>query len=181
MRTWERLPQYGRARLVLENDDLRYGPADVLWINERSGVRLIFDYQHWWCFNPEGMPMAEALDRMLLSWRGSARPKIHFSSTRTEMREVSRKNKKTGKSEQVLQPPLCTQHGDFVNVFEFCTFMRQHAGREFDVMVESKAKDLALLRLRRDMVRFAPDVAERFGIRQFAPENPQETLVTTIE
>jgi UV DNA damage endonuclease len=166
VRTWEALPAHARARLVLENDDLRYGPADVLWIHERTGVRLIFDYQHWWCFNPEGIPMAEALDRMLSTWRGSARPKIHFSSARTEMREVARKNRKTGKSEAVLQPPLCTQHGDFANAFEFCTFMRQHAGREFDVMLESKSKDLAVKRLRRDLWRFAPDVAARFGVRE---------------
>jgi UV DNA damage endonuclease len=181
VRTWEALPAHVRARLVLENDDVRYGPADVIWIHERTGVRLIFDYQHWWCFNPEGVPMAEALDRMLSSWRGSARPKIHFSSTRTEMREVSRKNGKTGKSENVLQPPLCTQHGDFANVFEFCTFMRQHAGRTFDVMLESKAKDLAVLRLRRDMLRFAPDVAARFGIVDATSSDVEELCIPAGE
>jgi UV DNA damage endonuclease len=165
VRTWERLPEHARACLVLENDDLRYSVADVLWIHERTGVRLIFDYQHWWCFNPEGVPMREALDRMLATWQGSARPKVHFSSARTEMRETARRNRKTGRTETVLQPPLATQHGDYANAFEFCTFMREHAGREFDVMLESKAKDLAVLRLRRDMVRFAPDVAARFGIR----------------
>ena len=125
--------------------------------------------------------MAEALDRMLASWNGSARPKIHFSSTRTEMREVSRKNAKTGKTENVLQPPLATQHGDFANVFEFCTFMREHATREFDVMLESKAKDLAVLRLRRDMLRFAPDVAARFGIAEAASKDVEEICIPAGE
>lgn len=163
IRTWERLPRHARARLVLENDDLRYGPADVLWIHERTAVRLVFDYQHCWCFNPEGLPPREALERMLATWTGGVRPKIHFSSTRTEMRENVRKNRKTGKKETILVPPLATQHGDYVNPFEFCTFMRAHGDLEFDVMLESKAKDLALLRLRRDMLRFAPDVAARFA------------------
>jgi UV DNA damage endonuclease len=37
-------------------------------------------------------------------------------------------------------------------------------GLEFDVMLESKSKDLALARLRPDMLRYAPDVAARFGL-----------------
>jgi UV DNA damage endonuclease len=166
IRTWKRLPAHARARLVLENDDIRYGAADVLWIHERTGVRLVFDYQHWWCFNPECMPMDEALARMLATWPEGVRPKIHFSSPRTELRETVRANRKTGKKETVLVPPLSTQHADYTNAFEFCTFMRAGSRFEFDVMLESKAKDLALLRLRRDMLRFAPDVAARFGIRE---------------
>lgn len=171
IRTWERLPRHARARLVLENDDLRYGPADVLWIHERTGVRLVFDYQHCWCFNPEGMAVREALERMLATWSGGVRPKIHFSSPRTEMRETVRKSRKTGKKETILVPPLATQHGDYVNPFEFCTFMRAHPDLEFDVMLESKAKDLSLLRLRRDLLRFAPDVAARFAaVEAVGPE-----------
>jgi UV DNA damage endonuclease len=165
VRTWERLPEHSRARLVLEHDDLRYGPADVFWIHERTGVRLVFDYQHWWCFNPEGIPMREALLRMLKTWPEGVQPKIHFSSPRTELRETVRKDRKTGKKKTVLTPPLSTQHGDYANAFEFCTFLREQSDLDFDVMLESKAKDLALLRLRRDMARFAPDVAARFGAR----------------
>jgi UV DNA damage endonuclease len=139
IRTWERLPAHARARLVLENDDLRYGPADVLRIHERTGVRLVFDYQHWWCFNPEGVPLREALSRMLATWTGGVRPKVHFSSPRTEMRGTVRVNPKTGKKQTVLAPPLATQHGDYVNPFEFCTFLREQRDLEFDIMLESKA------------------------------------------
>jgi UV DNA damage endonuclease len=32
----------------------------------------------------------------------------------------------------------------------------------FDVMLEAKARDLALLQLRDDLLRFAPDLAGRF-------------------
>ena len=42
--------------------------------------------------------------------------------------------------------------------------MRTAEGLEFDIMLESKSKDLSLLRLRADMLRYAPDVAARFGI-----------------
>jgi UV DNA damage endonuclease len=34
---------------------------------------------------------------------------------------------------------------------------------EFDIMLEAKAKDLALLRLRRDLACYAPDLSARFG------------------
>jgi UV DNA damage endonuclease len=80
------------------------------------------------------------------------------------MRELKRKNKQTSKNETVLQPPVWTGHADYVNPFEFITFMRTLPKLEFDVMLEAKAKDLALERLRRDLPRYAPDVAERFGI-----------------
>jgi UV DNA damage endonuclease len=64
----------------------------------------------------------------------------------------------------VLRPPIWTGHADFTNPFEFATFMRMAEGLVFDVMMEGKSKDLSLLRLRPDLLRFAPDVAARFGI-----------------
>lgn len=165
---WEGLPAHVRGRLVLENDDLRFSAADVLWIAERTGVRCIFDHQHHWCLNPEGLGVTEAFGRMLDTWpEDGARPKMHFSSPRTEMRQVTRRDRRTGKPRTVLQPPVWTGHADFVHPFEFVRFMRDCAGlierRPFDVMIEAKMKDLALERLRADLARYAPDVARRFG------------------
>jgi len=46
---------------------------------------------------------------------------------------------------------------------------------EFDVMLEAKVKDLALIRLRPDLLRYAPDVAARFGLSAAeAPRLEQE-------
>jgi UV DNA damage endonuclease len=95
--TWTTLPEPVRRRLVLEHDDLRFSAADVLWIHEQTGVRLIFDHQHFWCFNPEGLEMLPTLRRILATWPADVRPKVHFSSPRTELRELKRKNRKTGK------------------------------------------------------------------------------------
>lgn len=182
---WEQCPEHVRRRLVLENDDLRFSAADALWLHERTGVRLIFDYQHFWCLNPEGLEMRAALERFLATWPAGVRPKIHFSSPRTEMREVKQKitarqragGRQTRKGEVtkapvaagartkiVLRPPVWTGHADFTNPFEFATFMRMADGLVFDVMMEGKAKDLSLLKLRPDLLRYAPDVAARFGI-----------------
>ncbi|MXP62790.1 UV DNA damage repair endonuclease UvsE [Roseomonas sp. M0104] len=163
--TWNaRLPEHVRRRLVLEHDDLRFSVSDILWIHERTGVRLIFDHQHFWCLNPDRLELREALEQVLRSWPPGQRPKVHFSSPRTEMRELKRKDKGTGRQRTVLVPPVNTGHADFCNPFEFITFMRTAGGLEFDVMLEAKVKDLALLRLRADLLRYAPDIAQRFGL-----------------
>lgn len=162
--TWAQLPEPAQRRLVLEHDDLRFSAADVLWVHGETGVRLIFDYQHFWCFNPEGLELRETVARILATWPGEVRPKIHFSTPRTELREVKRTDRKTGKKISAFVAPVWTGHADFCNPFEFATFMRMVGDLEFDVMLESKAKDLALIRLRPDMLRYAPDVAARFGL-----------------
>ncbi|WP_223861689.1 UV DNA damage repair endonuclease UvsE [Geminicoccus harenae] len=163
-RTWPSLPEPVRRRLVLEHDDLRFSAADVLRIHARTGVRLIFDYQHFWCLNPEGLELRPTVAAILATWPEGVRPKIHFSSPRTELRQLKRKVPGTRRTEIVPVPPVWTGHADYCNPFEFSTFMRAVAGLEFDVMLEAKAKDLALLRLRPDLLRYAPDVAARFGL-----------------
>lgn len=177
--TWERLPERVRARLVLENDDTRFSASDVIQVNARTGVRLIFDLQHFCCLNPEGLELGPTFEKFMATWPAGVRPKIHFSSPRTEMREVSRVDRKTGKKKIVLQAPTWTGHAAFNNPFEFISFMRGMDKFEFDVMIEAKAKDLALLRLRQDMVRFAPDVARRFGLGcgEASTELPEELAI----
>lgn len=188
---WNQCPEHVRRRLVLENDDIRFSAADVLWIHEHTGVRLVFDYQHFWCLNPERLELRPTLERFLRTWPEGVRPKIHFSTPRTEMRAVKRKVtsadraaaergrvagkqltretvKRTSRVKTVLLPPIWTGHADFTNPFEFATFMRTAEGLEFDVMLEGKSKDASLLKLRPDLLRYAPDVAARFGI--FASE-----------
>ena len=166
-----------QRRLVLENDDIRFSAADVLSIHERTGVKCVFDYQHHWCFNPEGLPMVETLERFLKTWPAGVRPKMHFSCARTEMREIKRKSRKTGLLETVLQPPIWTGHADYNNPFESITFLRSIAHLETDIMLESKAKDLSLLRLRNDIARYAPDLAARYGIALDRPVEDAEEIV----
>lgn len=162
--TWKRLSEPVRRRLVLENDDIRYSAADVLRIHDETGVPLIFDYQHFWCMNPEKLQLLPTLEHFLKTWPARVRPKIHFSCARTELRELKRRSRKTGKMETVLQPPLWTGHADYNNPFETITFLRSIAHLDCDVMLEAKAKDLALLRLRKDIVRYAPELASRYNI-----------------
>ncbi|WP_294357571.1 UV DNA damage repair endonuclease UvsE [uncultured Sphingomonas sp.] len=196
---WEKCPEHVQRRLVLENDDIRFSAADALWIHERTGVRLVFDYQHFWCLNPQRLDMRQTFEKFLATWPEGVRPKMHFSSPRTEMREVKQKitakqrasGKTTKKGEltkapvkanarvkTVLRPPIWTGHADFTNPFEFATFMRMAEGLVFDVMMEGKSKDVSLLKLRPDLLRFAPDVAARFGIY---PEDAAELAADEAE
>lgn len=159
------LPAFVCRRLVLEHDDTLFSLADTSRIHEQTGIPLVFDYLHWRCHNPEGLELADALNMALGTWPADVRPKVHFSSPRTEMRIVRRPDHQTGDSRNVIRPPLPTQHADFAHPFEFTSFLRASQGlREFDIMLELKAKDLALLRLRDDLDRFAPDLAWRLEV-----------------
>ncbi len=78
--TWPTLPEPVRRRLVLEHDDIRFSAADVLWIHEQTGVRLIFDHQHFWCLNPEGLAMRDhraSHPRTLAGGRTAQDPLLH--------------------------------------------------------------------------------------------------------
>ncbi len=172
--TYRTLPEPVRRRLVLENDDIRFSAADVLSIHDETGVPLIFDHQHFWCKNPERLDLAGTVRRFVRTWPAGVRAKVHYSSPRTEMREVKRKNRATGKGETALIPPIWTGHADFVNPFEFGLFLRLAGGLVFDVMVEAKAKDLAVLRLRKDLAGYVPDQAGRFGLTPVAAEVADE-------
>ena len=175
--TWHRLPEPVRRRLVLEHDDIRFSAADVLDIHEHTGVRLIFDHQHFCCLNPERLDMRATLERILATWPADVRPKVHFSSPNTAMRTLKRRDRATGKPVTVNVAPVWTGHADFANPFEFVAFMRLAEGLSFDVMLESKVKDLAVLRLRADLLRYAPAIAARFGLQA----GMAETLAAFVE
>ncbi|MGI9074382.1 MAG: UV DNA damage repair endonuclease UvsE [Bryobacteraceae bacterium] len=159
---YKELAEPARRRLVLENDDVRFSAADVLSIHERIGVPLVFDMQHHQCLNPERLPWRPTLERFLQTWPAGTRPKIHYSSPRTQMREVVRANPKTGKKDKVLQSPIWTAHADYIHPFDFIRFAAETRGLNFDIMLEAKAKNLALERLRRDITFYAPELQERF-------------------
>jgi UV DNA damage endonuclease len=160
---WHQIPSRTRDRLVLENDARNFSVADIEHIHQRTGIRLVFDSLHHLNNNPSGLNTREALRRCLDTWPRGLRPKIHFSSPRTEMRVAEKRDTSTGKTERVLKPPIWDQHADFVNPWEFMAFMEQARDlQDFDVMLEIKAKDLALLRLREALRRFAPEWVSKF-------------------
>jgi UV DNA damage endonuclease len=141
---YPRLSEAGRRRLVVENDETLYTVQDCLRVHEATGVRLIFDHQHH-LLNPGTLPMGEACRAALRTWPAGVQPKVHFSSPKLDSRTVVR-----GKKE-VLAPPLLSQHADYVHPWEFAGFLREVGPEPFDVMLEAKMKDTALLKLRANL------------------------------
>lgn len=153
---WERLPLHVRRRLALEHDDRRYSFEDALWIHRRSGVPLVLDVLHLRCLNPVGRPLADALPVALATWPPPRRPKVHLSSPRTALRLLHLADG------MHPAPPLPNQHSDFLDPFAAIDLLRLARDlhlRPFDLMLEAKAKDLALQRLREQISHFAPDLA----------------------
>jgi UV DNA damage endonuclease len=148
---FELLGERAKERLVIENDDVSFGLGSVLEIAARTGSRVVWDTLHHRCLDPERIPPAEALSLALATWPGGEVPKIHYSSPRTAVEE---RRRKVGRrvERQIVLPPL-RAHADLIDPIGFEYFLRgPGAGREFDVMLEAKAKDLALLRLREQLV-----------------------------
>jgi UV DNA damage endonuclease len=144
---FERLSERARARLVIENDDRTYALGHVLALHERTGLRVVWDILHHHCNDPDGIPDREALEAALATWPGGQTPKIHFSSPKTAMEQRSRRAGRRVERSWVL--PQLRAHADVIDPIAFEHFLRDTAtGLDFDVMLEAKAKDLALLRLR---------------------------------
>lgn len=146
-RGFETLSESARARLALENDDRSFALCDVLRLSERIGRPVVWDILHHHCHDPGRIANREALERALATWPAGTRPKIHYSTPKTALEE--RKRKIGRRVERTLVLPQLRAHADMIDPIAFEHFLRETAtGLDFDVMLEAKGKDVALLRLR---------------------------------
>jgi UV DNA damage endonuclease len=149
-RRYEALSEPARARLAVEHDETCFDAADVLELHRRTGVRVVYDLHHHRC-NPGRLEAGEALAAAYATW-GAVRPKAHLSSPRTELRLVGRGR------EARPRPPRLDQHADFATPWDLAELVGLAPG-PLDVVVEAKAKDLAVLWLRDQTARVLPDLA----------------------
>jgi UV DNA damage endonuclease len=146
-RGFEALSGAARARLVIENDDRTFALADVLRLSERIGRPVVWDILHHHCNDPERIPDRQALELALATWPRDVTPKIHYSTPKTALEEQRRKVGR--RVERRLMLPQLRAHADTIDPIAFEHFLTgTAAGLQFDVMLEAKAKDLALLALR---------------------------------
>jgi UV DNA damage endonuclease len=146
-RSFALLSDAARERLVVENDDRRFGLSDVLRLSERIGRPVVWDLLHHHCHDPAGIPDREALSLALATWPDGVTPKIHFSSPKTAVEARRRRVGRRVERSPVL--PQLRAHADLVDPIALEHFVGETArGLCFDVMLEAKAKDLALLRVR---------------------------------
>jgi len=144
------LSERARDRLAIENDDRSFGLCHVLALHRRTGLKVVWDILHHHCFDPDGVPDREALEAALATWPAGVRPKIHYSTPKTAMEE--RRRKVGRRIERSWVMPQLRAHADVIDPIGFEHFVRETAaGLELDVMLEAKAKDLALLRLREQL------------------------------
>jgi len=127
----DRLHPKVRARLVIENDERNYAPAEALFVSEKAGVPVVFDNLHYSVLPGEGT-LEEILAGVFGTW-GAADgiPKVHFSSQEIKGR--------TGNHAEFADP---TEYQEWVS--------RWSKIGVFDLMLEAKAKDEALIALKID-------------------------------
>ena len=122
------LPENVASRLSVENDDASYTVADLLPMCADLGLPLVYDVHHHRC-NPDGLGECEATDLAAATWRGRE-PWCHISSPR----EGWNSNPKP--------------HADYIDPADVPQCWH---GRAMTVDVEAKAKELAVVRLMRDL------------------------------
>lgn len=156
---FERLSPAAQRRVAVEHDGERFGLFTALRLHQFTGVPIVFDALHFQLRNPERIGLSEALGLALATWAPGVRPEVHFSTQRTEAHL-----KPAARGAPQVLAPRPGQHSDFINPFEFAAFLAAARGLPlFDVMLEAKAGDLALLRLRDDLRRYAPECAAQVG------------------
>ena len=167
-RAYEGLSERARARVGVEHDETSFDLADVLELHRRTGVRVVFDHHHHRCnLAPGYAAVADALAAACATWPEGTRPKVHVSSPRTELRLLERKRTNGRGKDVQLVPPLLDQHADFASPWDVADVLRAAPG-PLDVMIEAKAKDLAVRWLRDGLRRVEPELAaaeERSAMR----------------
>lgn len=128
----ERLSPAARERLTLENDDRTFTPSDLLTVCREHGIPLVYDVHHH-RVNPDGLSVDEATELAVSTW--NREPLFHISSP------IAGWN-----------GPHPERHHDYVDPADFPDAWLH---RPLTVEVEAKAKELAVLRLREELVKRA--------------------------
>jgi UV DNA damage endonuclease len=116
------LPEKICRRIILENDERLFSTAQILDVAEQGGVPVVFDLHHHQ-INPGEGDLAELLERVGKTW-GAQRPKIHMSSQKPGARVGA--------------------HDDLLHEVDLQT-MLDVIPFEYDIMVESKGKEIAAM------------------------------------
>jgi len=124
---FEKLSESVRKRLTVENDDKAsmYSVADLMYIHHKIGIPIVFDYHHHQ-FCTGGLSERQALLLAISTWRKSGvTPVVHYSES-----------KALHESDVKIKPQA---HSDYI------TALPDTHRMSVDIMVEAKAKELAIL------------------------------------
>ena len=124
---FHRLPDSVKSRLTVENDDKAsmYSVVDLYeGVYKVIGIPIVFDYHHH-AFCTGGLSEEDALEVAISTWNGIV-PVVHYSESRSREQEDPK-----------IRPQA---HSDYV-----IDYIETY-GNEVDIMVEAKAKELAVLK-----------------------------------
>lgn len=125
----EQLPQPVHSRLTLENDDRVYTPWDLLPVCRDMEIPLVYDVHHHRCL-PDGKSVEAITELVLGTW--NREPLFHLSSPKYGWESGNPRN-----------------HHDYIDVDDFPLYW---ANLDITVEVEAKAKELAVLKLKQDLI-----------------------------
>lgn len=130
---FNKLPQEIKNSIGIENDDKVFNIEDTLKLAKTLNIPVILDYHHFNC-NHKNNDITQFIDEIFKTWKNKT-PKIHFSSPKSNQKKEYR------------------SHSDYINVDDFINFIEKikFINKDFDIMLEAKAKDDALYRLVRQL------------------------------
>ncbi|MGF2614263.1 UV DNA damage repair endonuclease UvsE [Rossellomorea vietnamensis] len=129
---WGLTPVPLQELVILENDDTVFTLQDTLYLCEKLGIPMVFDYHHHLAHNEKGWEAD--WERVAGTWENSSLPvKMHISSPRSASDFKA--------------------HAEYIDPAMFMDFINGIKGTvdEIDCMIEAKKKDDALFRLVEDL------------------------------
>lgn len=129
---WSDVPRNLQKMILLENDDKSFHLQDTLYLCEKLGIPLAFDYHHHLAHHKElhKEQWIEEWERVVTTWKHSPLPlKMHISSPKNEKQ--------------------FRHHADYIDPDMFLEFLKGVKGSvsQIDCMIEAKQKDQALFKL----------------------------------
>ena len=122
---FERIPENVKRRLTVENDDKAncYSVVDLHRVHQRTGVPIVFDAHHYEVGAKGDLNYEDSIKLAASTWPAGIRPVCHLSNSAKIFES---------------KPVAITAHSDYIHKpFNDC-------GLELDVVVEAKAKELAV-------------------------------------
>ena len=127
---WGHTPASIQKMIILENDDTTFTLSETLYLCEKLGVPLVFDYHHYLAHHLDEENWVDHWERILATWQHSKLPpKMHISSPRSNTDYRA--------------------HADYVDSGMFMNFLNEIKGStpQINCMIEAKQKDDALFNL----------------------------------
>jgi len=124
----KKLPDSVRTLLTLENDDRVYTPKDLLSVCVETDIPLVYDVHHHRCL-PDGMSIEKTTELAIQTW--NREPVFHLSSPLNGWKGTN-----------------VNKHHDYIDPGDFPDYW---LNLDITVEVEAKAKELAVLKLKKHM------------------------------